>query len=474
MRLTLDTNAPLIDLLPALQLDQIRTLGRKHVAKRQHFLIWLLTASYERRWPHVDSSEADSFSRNYLVQGLRVAPQKDRYKKLLQPFYQFVEDGNGYNRDRGVTKSYRLRPQVREALQTVYESNDPVPVVWRTSEGAETVIADVPPSGLPADFTDPWLMPSVVKIPTSRIDGALDRVTDWIDESSATTPLDPAKPNGLTLGCAKQILSACRKWVMSLGGLPNLYDLQSHGRLGPSGFHLIPFPSRIRHLLFEDSGLMDYDIASCFWSIFRSLGRSLGFPTASVDDYINHKEDWHAHWRELTRCGIAMKKVALSWLTGGTRSAFLRTQNAKLLGIDAMRRLQDDARTTDLYREIQNGMKRVIKEVLVPETDGKDRCHVNAVGATLQAEGTSRDFGRLCAHALTGFEQFAIREMCRQATGIQAVIYDGFIAPPQPAEPLEEHVKRRSAEELGITLDLQLQQADLSARQPEPELLEDF
>jgi hypothetical protein len=66
-----------------------------------------------------------------------------------------------------------------------------------------------------------------------------------------------------------------------------------------------------------------------------------------------------------------------------------------------------------------------------------------------------------------GYEQFAIREMCEQIAGLQAIIYDGFIAAPQPLGPMEEHVRKRSKEALGVTLDVRLKATDLSERIPD-------
>jgi hypothetical protein len=112
-------------------------------------------------------------------------------------------------------------------------------------------------------------------------------------------------------------------------------------------------------------------------------------------------------------------------------------------------------------------MKRVVREVLRVETDGTETVFLNAVGKPLQLNRSASDFGRLCSHTLTGYEQFAIREMCGQVVGLQAIIYDGFLAPAQPVAPLEEQVRRRSKEALGVTLDLRLKITDVSQRIPD-------
>jgi hypothetical protein len=283
--------------------------------------------------------------------------------------------------------------------------------------------------------------------------------------------LDPAKPEGTTLVEAQRILHTTRKWVVSLGGLPNLYREQSHGRLGPSGFHLITMPGRLRRLLLQGSGMIDYDLASSFWSIFVSLGKALSFPTPNADEYLNSKPAWHDLWVRATGHGNPddFKAVAVSWLTGGRLSPSPRTESGRRLGASAMVALSGDPAARALYKEVQHGMKRIVHDALTSETDGIEKVRINAVGKRLTLARSSADFARLSSHALTGYEQFAIRAMCEQVVGLQAIIYDGFIAPAQPVEPLEEQVRRRSYEALGVTLDVRLKTEDLSQRIPDLE-----
>jgi hypothetical protein len=113
-------------------------------------------------------------------------------------------------------------------------------------------------------------------------------------------------------------------------------------------------------------------------------------------------------------------------------------------------------------------MKRIVRDVLRMETDGIEKVFINAVGKRLRPNRGASDFGRLCSHALTGYEQFAIREMCGQVVGLQAIIYDGFIAPAQPLVHLEERVRARSKEVLNVALDVRLKTKDLA--EPIPDL----
>ena len=473
MRLALDTRTALIAHLPELQLECLRSFGRKHVHQRQRFLSELLGSSYERRRPHSLDRNADSFDRDYLVQGLRASPSGRVYTQLLEPFYDFPAGNYGYSKDRGSTKAYRLRPRAVSALKTVYRSDEPIPVVVYDDHGNEMGIEGLRRNGLPESIAHKLVVPSVLPLKLSQIDHASGRVAGWIDRFGETMFLDPTKPQSTTLGEAERILHTARKWVVSLGGLPNLYQEQSHGRLGPHGFHLIMMPSRLRHLLYEGSGMIDYDLSSCFWSIFQSLGRSLSFPTPTVDEYVLWKADWHSLWAAVTghRNAADFKSVTTSWLTGGCLSASPRTASGQRLGVTAMQALSRDESARALYNEVQQGMKRVVREGLEAETCGDEKVYVNAVGKRLALLKRPADFGRLCSHALTGYEQFAVQAMCTEVDSLQAIIYDGFIAPPQPVEPLEQQVRRRSQETLGVALEVRLKAQSLS--DPIPELERD-
>jgi hypothetical protein len=84
MRLALDTRTRLIPSLPDLKPDRLRAFGRKHVYDRQRFLADLLGMSYGRRRPHSLDREADSFDRNFLVQGLRASPRGRIYTRAAR------------------------------------------------------------------------------------------------------------------------------------------------------------------------------------------------------------------------------------------------------------------------------------------------------------------------------------------------------------------------------------------------------
>jgi hypothetical protein len=234
--------------------------------------------------------------------------------------------------------------------------------------------------------------------------------------------------------------------------------------------HVIPMNKAVRRLLFEGLPLFDYDLRACHWSILLSIGPSFGVELPHVTDYVANRAEWQAHWRRIIGKNVtnaALKQVPSSWLTGGTLTTFGETRATQALGRDAIATLQRDDDTQLLYQEVRAAMQMVVKNHL-RQPDGSI---VNAAGATLEVpEGKRKvSFRSACSHILTGYEQFAIREICSRVPGLQAVIYDGFIAPQVPVEPLEANLRVASQEKLGVTLDLKLKVEDLATPMEEPE-----
>lgn len=458
MRLTLDTHAALLRHLP--EIGQVK--GRKHGGKRQRFLTKMLGISYERLRPHHADSTRDSFSRDYLTRGLRVSKNGDACASVLRPFYEFEEGKKGWSKDRQETKAYRLRPELMTAMHAVYRDTSPLPVLMEDSEGVETD-APLPANGSPLESLH---VPSVIPLSLASVDKAITVVERWIEKTYPHMPLDPDKPKKTTLEGALRLLRVSRKWTASLGGVPNFYVQQDSGRLGPNGFHLISLPSRVRHLLFADSGLMDYDLSSCHWRIFSSLAVHLGFTTLYVDDYIDDRAGWMEHWQSLTghTSTSDFKAIASSWFTGGTLSSSAWTSGGRLVGPHVMKLLASDPRTLRLYEEVTRGMQQIVKQAASVE-NGKT-VYVNAVGCEAPS---SASYHTVCSHLLSGYEQWVIREMCRGVNGLTAIIYDGFIAERIEVKALEERVRQRSSEELGITLDMRLSARDFSVPFEEPQ-----
>jgi hypothetical protein len=465
MHLVLDTRDALAGRITEIQPSSIRQYGRKFVGERQLFIAQLVQGSYERRFPHALYHDCEAFGREFLRRGLRA--DRQACTPLLRAFFLFEEGNRGYCRDRGLTKAYRIRPHILAGVDAVHRNPSPLPVMWSDDAGNHTPFV-APVSGIPERCAVGFSVPAVLKLSETVVEAAVTRAEGGV-KADPTMPLHNAKPDGLTVTDALQQLRSYKKWTQALGGIPNLYEQQESGRLGPNGTHIINMPSVLRRLIFQESTLHDYDIRSCFWSILQSLARAFSVRTPVIDDYINDRAIWHHRWSKVTgRPGDRFKILTTSWLCGATLSAASQTTGVRLLGCEGLRQLQLDSNATSLYREITTSLKRLIGDAEWIQSDGSDSIAVNAVGQALVLRRDRSDFGRTCSHMLTGLEQFAIRTMCRQAAGVVAVIYDGFIAPTQPTEALERAVRDASQIHLGYSLNVGLKAQALSAQIEDP------
>jgi hypothetical protein len=287
----------------------------------------------------------------------------------------------------------------------------------------------------------------VFPISVAQADRALCRVQSWIDGLDGDT--DYPLQGTLTLGRLLSKLRIVRAWAASLGGLPNFYAVSGGGRLYPTTqFHMVNLPQIARRLLLEGTGLKDFDIKSCHWSIFTSLARHLGITTHAVDSYLTAKAHHHSRWS--TAAGLSsedMKAVAISLLTGGT---LWQLGN----GARQARRARNALASDPLFREMRDEVTAGMVEVM------KHAADTNAVGLPFPKDATK---AQRHSHVLTGYEQLAVRTMCSRAPGLQAILYDGWLSPEVDPAPLLAAVRAGSQLQCGIELDLRLDIEDVSA-----------
>jgi hypothetical protein len=469
---SLDITTPLATLLPDLAEDAIRKAGgRKHVGERQQAIVSLLLTSYEGRRKHSRYPHSTSFPRDELARRLRASKNGAIIPKLLQPFFQFEAGNRGYSKSGGETKAYTLHPHVVDAIAKVLYCNSPLGLVGTDEAGASKAVAigELPANGVPEELTDKLFLPSIISIASDTLDKTRRWINSAIADCGTSAPLDIEKPSGTTLADAYRQLRKIERWHGTAGGIPNFYTEQTHGRLGPAtDSHIVSMPRILRQLLLQDSGLTDYDIRSCNWSLYLSRARSLNIETKLAEGYLAAKDDVHAMLAGITGHSNMddWKAVLLSWLTGASLSGSSRTTAGRLTGSDAMQKVAANSSLSGLYKELRAGMREIVSRVERRRSKTTGVATMNAVGKACVLKGDTSDFGRMCAHELAGLEQFAIREMCAQAVGVQAIIYDGLLAQPQAVAPLIERVRLASIERLGFPLTLELKATELSAREP--------
>lgn len=422
----------------------------------------MLLGSYEGRHKHSRFPQSSSFARDYLVRELKCGRSPNDYQALLRPFYSFHEANGRYSKKRGETKSYTLQPQIVAALDRAMTSPLLFPAVVTDSETGKKI--DLPANGIPAPLSNSLFVPSVIPLSEDSVLEAMSRVQQLIEVHGDSSPLNPKKPSGLTLRHGLRVLHHCEHWRKSVGGLPNLYVEQADGRLSYKGqtVHVIALPSVLRSLILAGTDFVSFDLRAAFYSVYVSLGRALGLTTSLTENYLANREQYHSEWASLTGHANAddFKHVAVSWLTGATLSTATMTRAVKLIGREAMQKLSADSTVRALYAEIREGMATIIR-AHTEEREGRTII-VNALNKALD----SMEFGKAASHILVGYEQYAIRHMARSVSGLQGIIYDGFIAAPNSVEPLQSSVREKSRTGLGVALDLTLRATKFADVEP--------
>ncbi len=415
----------------------------------------MILASFAGSRRHSKNPQASYFSGQSLVRNL----QTERYQQLLRPFFSFNEGNVGYSRKYGETKAYTLLPHVVTALDRMMETRSQlivVPVFADAATGMERTRGDLRKNGIPEPLSEKLFVPSVFALSEANVLSAIDKVQQRL-ATYGDSSLNPKKPAGNTLLQGLRQLQQCDLWRRSLGGLPNLYVEQTSGRLGYEGLspHLISMPSMLRALLLEKTDLVSFDISASYYSIYVSVGKSIGIFTSHAEAYLKNRSAYHGAWSRATGHDNpdSFKRVAISWLMGATLSHSRRTSSTKVFGKDAMMKLSQDQSARLLYKEVRTGMKEIIR------AHSKNNVIVNVLGKELQLDDRSNDFtnfGKSASHILVGYEQYAIREICQKVEGLKAIIYDAFVAAPQSVEPLEEFIREKSRKELGVALEINL------------------
>jgi hypothetical protein len=393
----------------------------------------------------------------------------------MRLFFDFTDGNLDTSVKNGICKPYRLNDRARRALDQIFgqiahtrvlgelEPSVPIFDVWGDSNGIDLLSSygiDVPAT-IPIDLE--WL----------------DQVRSEADPRYGTTASGHIAMGPLAGVHREQvvaILDYSRRNLLFTGGLRNRYKLELNGRFGSAGLNLITCPKKLRHRLLAGQNLIDYD--------------RFGFETNAWKDYIKHKNVVHAHWMAITGHADVddFKDVTAALLTGGDLSCSKEKAIAKLLGVPAAYVLVKDPTLQALYDEAKVGMKALLdqqelirmeqkqetaEEAAERNNEGKKKARrrkqrtgmvlINAVGAVLPEEANSTWHCRAYAHLIRGYEQIAVRLMCRGMKGLVVIVYDGWISTVQDIITLEALVASESESVLGVRLVLRLKATPLDA-----------
>jgi hypothetical protein len=421
----------LVERIPDLDIPAIpRHKTRKFKERKKRFLIDLLHRSFRGSSRHKDSDSLDSFSSRTLLRELGLD-----YQDFLKSFYSFVPGNLGYSKTAKATKTYQLKPRVEDAIQDAYRVCSTGGVV--VSSNRVLTSKSLPANGVGSDrssLTVPSVIP--VDLPT------LNETIRMVDARLAFTP-DLRVPSNQLLWC--------RLWVLTLGGVPNLYVDRPDSRLGPTGeLHLIPISRQTRYLLLRGKGLYDFDFSGCHLSIFRSLASHFGVVTPRLEDYLTSKAQVHQIVGEDFGVGSsAFKEFLLSLLYGGSLTPHPNTSNTQLLGYEKHELLSRSEWIREFYEEIKTGCGTILENHPPHLLDGK-RVTQNVRGALT---GATKKGSRLY-HILVGYESYCVEVACRDFHDNVVLIYDGWISPDRDCHAIEESIRRQSQQDFGFPLEM--------------------
>jgi len=437
----------LLERLP--ELDLFSNPIFKHVRKKaakQRFLLHLLHQSFTGSHRHVNSNVGhDSFSYQYLRKHLG-----DDYKRYLAPFYDFPVDNSGYAKERQLTKKYRLKPDVREVIESVHQSCSRSAKVI-TKKGRTLKNHELPENGITSSYSA-ISVPPVVPIDPAVLDETIAQVSEILAQLRESGRHADRMERTLA-----QLLEA-RRWVTALGGIPNLYRQCGNGRLGAKHpFHMINVTREARLLLIRGQGLHDYDFSAAHLSILRDLANGYGCETPTLDDFL---EDRHVLYQFIEETfGIPpedSKQFILSFIGGADLKPNSHSKNTQTLGFENQHILSQISEVEQIHQEIREAGKVVIKNAKTAVTrDG--RVTLNVLGLPT---AETRIAKRL-SHLLMGYEAFLLDGICRDLDDVSCVIYDGWIGGDQDVTRLEEKIEVQSTQKLGFPIKLHIKKRNI-------------
>jgi len=461
---------------------QVRSLTRQGVQKKTEKLVWMLSQSYFRLYPHkrplsspritIPGRDQFFWGTSFHVKDLlkSFGGSHGNYKQYLILFWDFVPDNTGYDdggkkkkgkkKRPGLTKVYVLKKRISKILDGFWSSCTSEDVIDKNTDQRITS-KDLPINGICRTSYSTLTVPSLI---------TFDR--DRLDESICTEETQLTDPSGFPRYKRIQTLRSLyqvRKWIISFGGIPNLYQdykqtpTEKNGRLyGIGELHLQRLKRDVRRIMYQGTGWWDYDFISCHLNIVQSLGRGYGVDTLVLDEYLRKRKYYNK--RLSPEIGVPvdkMKRVVNSFLYGQPVSTSLyNSLYNKTLRRDkeSLNRIRDHGFLTCLRCDLRN----VRDEVIRRHTQGDEivnvlekRRSIYKVSNTGKLKKVSDR--KLFSHILTGYEGWSLNTVCQDFTDVKVLLYDGWVCENQrDVSELEQRIIQYSTVKFGFPLRLRI------------------
>lgn len=156
----------LIAALPALSLDNLRSISRRCAETRQVVLAKLILDAVSGRHPHRSHPGASYFSRDMLTKALQCARRDNIHLRFMALCFSFPEGHKGYHSARGTAKPFTLLPHVRLVAERV-------------------LAADAQPTVAPALVVEDSAGKPIIAAPTLLSEISLDHVERALTDCDA-------------------------------------------------------------------------------------------------------------------------------------------------------------------------------------------------------------------------------------------------------------------------------------------------
>lgn len=272
---------------------------------------------------------------------------------------------------------------------------------------------------------------------------------EFISSNKTRSLLTNEQPINARLVKAKQVLSEVRHILLFAnnnvvpGELIQLYVEAKSGRLYGDGVHLQNTSKRVRNAAL--SGLYDYDIENCHFSLLDQMASNAGYECTSIKYYLKHKQQ--VREKIATDVGISIdeaKTCLLMMLYGSENLKWIHGAIPKEIG-------KEKASQLDRH-SVFNGLKNDVMQARIAITSSarKHRGHyINAMGKGIP---TTYKQSKVLAHLLQGMESKILNIVGEMYSDhIVLLQHDGWVT----KSPIDRKMtENRIFEETGIKVTL--------------------
>ncbi len=366
------------------------------------------------------------------------------YKKVIQPYFDCVNESYTFGNGKGKTKKYKLKEWIKDLCRVQYKNTKSIQyskVIKNDIEPIDTI----PNNGVGStDINGEPTKSNVCVNPIVQLNW--NNIENTIIQLEKSTPklIRKEKIYDRSLNHLNQFNSILNNNLCK-GSVLQLYQEGIDGRLNPKGGvdfpHIINTPSRIRNVLFSGLELWDYDMSNSHLSLFYGLCERYGMRCPNIGEYLVRKGELRNKWSYDFNVKIKdLKTYIISWLYGNHINPIKPNPYYDVMGYERLQKIKDDEFLNELYQEVISGRK-----LIVENHQTEKNTIINVMGKKSHLTHIKK---KLC-FILFGYEG-KVLELVNEVIGKDMIvlIYDGWIGRKTNTELLEKHIKNK----LGFTI----------------------